>query len=373
MRVLLIDDHPLIRKNLRQLLELRTQFEIVGEGSNGEEAVAAVNRLRPDVVLMDMNMPVMNGVDATRAIRETHPDIKILALTAFGEMPLVAAMVKAGAAGYILKGGSANELIDSIEAVARGQGALDKEVTRGVMDDLYREEQDRANGLAELDRMKSEFVSIVSHELRTPLTSISGGAATLQRSWDQMDESLRTEFFDSILKQCDNLAGMIEKILTVSGIRHGSLGLRTDVFSLGLVALEAVEMAAVKSGGRSVHVDLGEAIATGDRVRVRDVAHTLIENALDFTSGDVFVSVFSEEGSPRLEVRDEGPGIEQGKLQQLLTEPFVQGDSSHTRRVGGMGLSLYIARRVLEASKGSMEIETGPERGSVFTMILPAA
>ncbi|MDQ4028066.1 MAG: response regulator transcription factor, partial [Actinomycetota bacterium] len=141
MKVLLVDDHAPIRNSIRQLLELKTTFEVVGEGSNGMEAVAAVDRLKPDVVLMDMNMPVMSGVEATRVIKERHPQVKVLALTAFGEMPLVAEMVRAGAAGYLLKGGRPDELIDSLHAVAGGQGALDKEVTRGVLDDaaeLYR-------------------------------------------------------------------------------------------------------------------------------------------------------------------------------------------------------------------------------------------
>ena len=375
VKILLVDDHAPVRRGIRQLLELKTDFEIVGEGSNGMEAVAQVDELDPDIVLMDMNMPIMNGVEATRTIRERHPTVKVLALTAFGEMPLVAAMVKAGAAGYLLKGGSADELIDSLHAVARGQGALDKEVTRGVMDDmaaLYKKEQERADALAELDRMKTEFVSVVSHELRTPLTSIKGSAATLRRNWSDVDDPTRVEFLNSIDGQCDRLTSIVEKILTVSGIQRGGLGLKPSIFSLGLVAREALELAGPLGEGRDVKLELGDSLASGDRKRIRDVAHSLIENALAFTSGRVTIRVSSAGESPKLTVADEGPGLGRAKLEQLLEKPFIQGDSSSTRRFGGFGLSLYVARQVLEASGGRLDVDTGPDRGSVFTMVLPA-
>jgi signal transduction histidine kinase len=377
MKVLLVDDHAPIRRGLRQLLELKTDYEIVGEGANGMEAITQVDHLIPDIVLMDMNMPVMNGVEATRAIKERHPEVKVLALTAFGEMPLVAAMVKAGAAGYLLKGGPPQELIESMEAVARGQGALDREVTRGVMDDaaqLYQKEQERTARLAELDRMKSEFVSVVSHELRTPLTTIKGSASTLRRGWDSVDEKLRLEFLDSITAQCDRLTSMIEKILVVSGIQRGGLGLQQTIFSLPVVANEAAALARNSTGAeREIELELEETLASGDRRRVREAAHSLIENALNFTSGKVTVRVFVDKGIPRLQVEDEGPGIPKTKLKFLLKKPFIQGDSSLTRSVGGLGLSLYIARQVLESSGGWLDVQTGPDRGSVFTMALPRA
>lgn len=376
MRVLLVDDHAAVRKGIRQLLELKTDYEIVGEGSNGTEAITQVDQLEPDIVLMDMNMPVMSGVEATRAIKERHPDVKVLALTAFGEMPLVSAMVKAGAAGYLLKGGPPGELIESIEAVARGQGALDREVTRGVMDDaaqLYQKEQERAARLAELDRMKSEFVSVVSHELRTPLTTIKGSAATLRRGWKSIDEEIRGEFLDSITTQCDRLTQLIEKILVVSGIQRGGLGLQHKIFSLALVADEAVAAAQSDFEDREIVLEIQETLAAGDRKRIHETAYSLIENALTFTRGKVTVRVFVDKGVPRLQVEDEGPGIPSTKLKSLLKKPFIQGDSSLTRRVGGLGLSLYIARQVLESSGGWLDVQTGPDRGSVFTMALPRA
>src|SRR5918911_41648 len=224
MRVLVVDDHVYVRKSLRQLMELRTGFEVVGEGGNGVEAIDRVDELNPDVVLMDVNMPVMSGVDATKMIKGRHPDVKILALTAFADMSLVSAMVKAGASGYLIKGGPSNELLESLGAVSRGQGALDKEVTRGVMEDmaeLYKKEQQRADTLAELDRMKTEFVSVVSHEIRTPVASIKGGIETLRYNWESMGEDVKVEFLGYMSKQCDRLTRMIGQILTVSGIQRG--------------------------------------------------------------------------------------------------------------------------------------------------------
>jgi signal transduction histidine kinase len=377
VKVLLVDDHAPIRTSLRQLLEMRPGYEVVGEGANGRDAVDEVARTRPDVVLMDMNMPVMNGVEATRAIKERHPEVKVLALTAFGDMSLVSASIKAGASGYLLKGGSTDELLNSLEAVAVGQGALDKGVTRGVIDDvadLYRNEQVRADALEELDRMKSEFVSVVSHELRTPLTSIKGGVRTLQGGWAEIDDPTKLELLDKIDGQCDRLTHLVDQILTVSGIQREGLELTEAGFSLAQVA-RAVAAALLRTfPGRDVVVEApADVEVAGDRARIVQTTLALMKNALQFTDGPMHVALSVEGGCARLAISDTGPGIEAGLLDRLLRQPFVQADASSTRAVGGLGLSLYIARQVLEASGGSLDVMTSPETGSTFTIVLPLA
>ncbi len=377
MKVLLVDDHASIRASLRQLLELRPGYQVVGEGANGREAVAAVDAHEPDVVLMDMNMPVMNGVEATREIKERHPGVKVLALTAFGDMSLVSASIKAGASGYLLKGGSSEELLNSLEAVAVGQGALDKEVTRGVIDDvaeLYRSEQERADSLEELDRMKSEFVSVVSHELRTPLTSIKGGVRTLQGGWARLDDATKLELLDKIDHHCDRLTHLVDQILTMSGIQGGGLGLAADRFSLTEVARAVVASLARAFPERDVAVDSAEDVeVAGDRSRIVQVALALVENALEHTRGPVRVTVTPSPEGTRMAIEDDGPGLEPRVLERLLTRPFEQVDASSTRTVGGLGLSLYIARRVLEAAGGALEAASSPDGGSVFTMVVTPA
>jgi signal transduction histidine kinase len=376
LRVLLVDDHAPIRRSLKQLIELKGRYTVVGEGVNGAEAIERVEDLQPDLVLMDMNMPVMNGAEATRVIKERHPDIQVLALTAFADMALVSAMVKAGASGYLIKGGSAEELMESLDAVARGLGALDKEITRDVMEDmaaLYQKEQERADALEELDRIKREFISVVSHELRTPVTNIKGGATTLKKSWKTIDDDTKREFLDSMERQCDRLTRLVDQILTVSGIQRGGLGLKEKAFNPADLVSEAMIALSSKAAGREVTADLSDTTATGDRLRLGQVTESLIENALSFTTGSVVIRTGRNRSGPFISVRDEGPGLSPETLHRLLDEPFTQGDSSSTRKVGGLGLSLYIARRVLEASHGRLEVETSPQMGSTFTMLLAPA
>ena len=376
LKVVVVDDHEAVRKSLRQLIELKGPYQVVGEGSNGAEAIEQVEELSPDLVLMDMNMPVMTGAEACKVIKERHPDIKVLALTAFADMEHVSAMVKAGASGYLLKGGSAKELLESLASVAGGGGALDKEVTRPVLEDmadLYKKEQGRADALAQLDKMKSEFVQVISHELRTPVTTIKGGAMTLRSRWDDLEDQMREDLIESMVRNCDRLSHMIGRILTVSGIQKGGIGLQAKQFSLAHLASDSATMLSEKVHGRVITVAVEEAQVSGDESRLREVALALLDNAVEFTNGPIEVVVVSGPSESTLSIKDRGPGMSAETLDRLLNSPFSQGDSSSTREVGGLGLSLYMAAQVLEASSGRLEIDTAPDRGSIFTMVLPSA
>ena len=121
IRVLLVDDYEVVRRGLRGFLELLPEIEIVGEASNGREAVDAAYRLQPDVILMDLVMPEMDGPAAIRAIRERQPEIAMVALTSFTEPERIEAAMAAGAAGHLTKDAEAEEVADAVRAAYAGR------------------------------------------------------------------------------------------------------------------------------------------------------------------------------------------------------------------------------------------------------------
>ena len=138
LRLLLVDDQALFREGLRTLLALQTDFEIAGEAANGEEAVALARKLVPDVVLMDLRMPVLGGVEATRRITAEAPAARVIVLTTFEEDEEVFAALRAGAAGYLLKASPSAKLCEAIRLAARGESLLEPSVAAKVVAEFAR-------------------------------------------------------------------------------------------------------------------------------------------------------------------------------------------------------------------------------------------
>lgn len=120
MKLLLVDDNDVVRSGLRRAIELKTTFEVVGEATNGAEAVRLAAELAPDVVLMDVRMPVMDGVQATRLIKQGNPEIYILAISGSAEPASISGMMHAGASGYVLKGSLPENFLSPLEAAKTG-------------------------------------------------------------------------------------------------------------------------------------------------------------------------------------------------------------------------------------------------------------
>jgi NarL family two-component system response regulator LiaR len=136
IKVLLVDDHAVVRSGLGAVLMTHDDLELVGEANNGQEAVNLVDKLRPDVVLMDILMPVMDGVQATKAIHEKHPEVRIIALTSFKEKDMVEGALKAGALSYLIKNVSADELVTAIRGAMSGQPRLSPEAAQVLIQDI---------------------------------------------------------------------------------------------------------------------------------------------------------------------------------------------------------------------------------------------
>lgn len=130
IRVMLVDDHAVVRSGLGAFLLAFEDLELVGEASSGDRAVSLCPQVRPDVILMDLMMPGMDGVGATKKIRETHPDVQVIALTSFKEKEMVEGALQAGAIGYLLKDVSADELANAIRSAAAGKPTLASEAAQ---------------------------------------------------------------------------------------------------------------------------------------------------------------------------------------------------------------------------------------------------
>ncbi|KTB48258.1 MULTISPECIES: response regulator transcription factor [Dehalogenimonas] len=133
-RILIADDHAVLREGMRRLLEQEKDMEVVGEASDGEEAVRFVDEMKPDVVLMDIVMPKLTGVEATKLIKKANPSTCILILTAYSDIRYILGLLEAGASGYLLKSARADEIVGAIRAVRSGESVLDSMATRKLLE-----------------------------------------------------------------------------------------------------------------------------------------------------------------------------------------------------------------------------------------------
>jgi DNA-binding NarL/FixJ family response regulator len=138
IRILLVDDQPLFREGLRTLLSVHADFEVIGEAGNGEEAVRLARTLLPSVVLMDLQMPVLDGVAATHRLHEEQPECRVIVLTTFDDDEMVFDGLRAGALGYLLKDASSEKLCEAIRVAARGESFLQPSVAAKVVAEFAR-------------------------------------------------------------------------------------------------------------------------------------------------------------------------------------------------------------------------------------------
>ncbi len=158
IRILIADDHSLIRSGIASLLERDGEFQIVGEAKDGNEAVELTQKLVPDVALIDLSMPRMNGVEATRIIREQFPQTRVLVLTMHENDEYIYQIFKSGAGGYVLKSSSRDELCDAIRAVAKGERFFSTRVSEIMMESLMR------RGERQTQPMNTEDIPLTKRE-----------------------------------------------------------------------------------------------------------------------------------------------------------------------------------------------------------------
>jgi NarL family two-component system response regulator LiaR len=201
IKVIIADDHALFREGTRTLIEREKDMKVVGEASNGEEAIELVTRLNPQVALVDIAMPIVNGIDATRQIKAYHPSTAVLILTAYDNDQYIMALLEAGAAGYLLKNVSGKDLVNAIRAVHAGEAILHPTIAQKVFSRLGAAGGERVEPvpLVELSDREMEILRMAARgmsnqEIATQLyLSRRTIQAHLANIFDKMDVGSRTE------------------------------------------------------------------------------------------------------------------------------------------------------------------------------------
>lgn len=167
IRVLLADDHAIVREGVKMILIKEPDIEVVGEASDGQEALDLVDRLKPGVVVMDISMPGMSGIEATQHVRERYPGVNVLALTMHEDESYVFKLLRAGASGYVLKRAAAQDLVQAVRAAAKGEAFLYPSVARKIVEDYLKrvetgEDRERYDGLTEREK---EILTVIAQGL----------------------------------------------------------------------------------------------------------------------------------------------------------------------------------------------------------------
>ena len=167
IKILVVDDHAIVREGVRMILAKENDLEVVGEAGDGQQALELTERVRPDVVIMDISMPGMGGIEATQTVRARHPEVQVLALTMHEDETYVFQLLRAGAAGYVLKRAAAQDLVQAVRAAAKGEAFLYPSIARKVVEDYLRrvetgEERERYDGLTTREK---EILTLIAQGL----------------------------------------------------------------------------------------------------------------------------------------------------------------------------------------------------------------
>ena len=179
LKLLVADDHEIVRKGLRAILEAQPDWKVVGEAADGRQTVSMVKELRPDIVVLDVSMPALNGLDATRQIVKERPDTKVLILTMHQADPLIREVLEAGAKGYLLKSDASRDLVSAVEAVRHNKNFFTSYVTQVILDTYL--DGDTSPEASSGDRLTSrerEIIQLLAEGKSSKETAVALGIST---------------------------------------------------------------------------------------------------------------------------------------------------------------------------------------------------
>lgn len=367
VRVVLIDDTSDIRLLLRVALEANGQFCVVGDAPDGQRGIEVVRRERPDLVVLDLAMPVMDGIDALVHIRREFPSTRTVVLSAFESDRMAERAAAAGADAYLQKGTPAKRIVTALcETMGLDEVVAPRTRQRPVA--AVAEVQDNQPGAmrVELDRVHAALAG-AAHELRGPATVLLAMTELLSTQRDSIDAGTFHRMLDAIRRQAQVLDRVTGDLLTSTQSRRGVLSVEVETVRLAPLVDAAVFGVAERIDLRT---DCQPAIwVRADPTRVQQMLGNLLSNAIKYGAAPVEVVASSADGFAKVMVVDHGAGVPE----EFRSKLFGQFARAPGVRVHGMGLGLYVVRSLTEVQGGRAWYEPAPGGGSCFCFTLPLA
>jgi len=219
IKIILADDHNVVREGIREMLQNEEDMEVIGEASEGEEAVKMVSYLNPDIVLMDISMPGMDGIEATRKIKESNPFVNVLVLSAYDNEEFIFSVLEAKAAGYLLKNAKRQELVNAIRLVFNGESFLHPRITKKVLERLQTGNRKKTNhGKKVLSIRELEIVNLGAKGLfnKEIAAELSLSERTVQTHWRNIFTKLGVGSRIEAIMECLN-----KELISIENQPHG--------------------------------------------------------------------------------------------------------------------------------------------------------
>lgn len=366
--VVLADDAADIRRLLGLVLGLDPDFEVVGEAGTGKEAVALVEQHRPDLVILDLAMPEMDGMEALRLIKRRSPATKVVILSGFEAAQMANEALQRGADAYVSKGTKPRELIARLRDVCRDRRAPDAGAAHAADPTRADVAEPAAPDAAERD--VASMLSVVTHELRNQATVIEGMSSTVLKSLHKLPMATIEKALESVVRNASQMHALVDALSDVRRASAGHLDLKPERLALDEFVTEAARDVASLTSGHRVEVTAAPGSwVDADATRLRQVVTNLLSNAAKFSPDGTTISITVDGDGERvrLAVHDEGAGVPGGRVAELF-KPFARLDE----RVPGTGLGLFVSRGIARAHGGELRLEPS-ERGARFVLTLPRA
>lgn len=368
LNVLVVDDEPGIRSGVSRILN---NFHVtypfmdedytfrVTEAATGEEGVALIDSQMPDILLLDNKLPGIQGIDVLEHIRKRNYDIVVAMITSYASLDVAVRATRDGAIDFIPKPFTPQELKSSIENITKQQYL--KRITH------------RMN--QEGKKIRYQFLSVLSHELKAPLNAIEGYLRMMQekQSGDLVDDYATP--IERSLQRIQGMRNLIMDLLDFTKIRLERK--EENIQQVRLSEIASASMVTVQPYAIQLDVSVNLEVRSdvtimADPTDMEIIFNNLISNAVKYnrTGGRAEIMIDSADGDALVKISDSGIGMTKNDTENLFTE-FVRIKNEKTRNISGSGLGLSIVKKVVELYHGTIDVESQPDVGSVFTIRLP--